>query len=125
VIILLRLANQGFTNLALKSAWAQPVTTLMGAVGIACLIKILINFDSKPLAVLFNESNNPTLFAFSGLIFTGIASLFIIPALKFQIRKVYAAILFLLYISFVILAILTELDVIFKDNIADNNHWIQ
>ena len=93
--------------------------TILAGIGIGSLITILLNLNLEPLAILFNQSNNPTLFSFFGLILVGFISLIMIPISKFHVRVFYAFSLVVIYIAFIVMAILTEIDVIFIEAITD------
>eukprot|EP01130_Rhizamoeba_saxonica_P001385 TRINITY_DN11245_c0_g1_i1.p1 TRINITY_DN11245_c0_g1~~TRINITY_DN11245_c0_g1_i1.p1 ORF type:complete len:549 (-),score=63.20 TRINITY_DN11245_c0_g1_i1:41-1687(-) len=114
----INLAKQGLFMTALTTAWAQPILTMMGGFGLACLVKIL-TLPKDNWMIVFDESDNPTLFAVCAILLVTVLSLIGVPISKFQIGKRFSAILFVIYSIFVIMAILTETHVIFSSQIAE------
>eukprot|EP00049_Salpingoeca_infusionum_P006060 m.100790 g.100790 ORF g.100790 m.100790 type:complete len:697 (-) comp13183_c0_seq3:4403-6493(-) len=98
-------AKQGFPQMAAGACFGGPALNVFLGIGISCLVATMKNGGSFPV----NDQDNHQLAVSGGfLILALVSSLVIIPARKFNANKVYGIYLWVLYVAYLIAALVLE-----------------
>lgn len=105
------LSRKGFGRLAMSAAYAGPIFNILFSIGVAFIIKTARDFPS-PLTM---DTNNIFFITSGFLMFNLYISLLSFGLfMKFKLRKYYSFWLIFLYVSYIIVIILAETNVIWK-----------
>ncbi|XP_033747126.1 mitochondrial sodium/calcium exchanger protein-like [Pecten maximus] len=101
------MARQGYPRMGISACFGGPLFNLLLGIGIPFTVATIKNGDNYQLEITFEEV---VLAAF--LMLSLIVSLTIVPLSKFRMSRMYGIILIVLYVVFLIVAILAETNVI-------------
>ncbi|XP_046840637.1 mitochondrial sodium/calcium exchanger protein-like isoform X2 [Xenia sp. Carnegie-2017] len=101
-------AKQGYPEMAIAACFGGPLLNLLLGLGLSSII-----FTLKNNAALVINTTTKDLILCAFLATSLASSAVIVPLMGFRIPRLYGAYLILLYISFMIVAILDELEILF------------
>ncbi|KAH9503937.1 Mitochondrial sodium/calcium exchanger protein [Bulinus truncatus] len=101
------LARQGYPRMGISACFGGPLFNLLLGLGIPFTIACI-----KKGGVFYLKVNLEQMVLAAGLTFSLASSLLIVPFSKFQMSRPYGIYLLILYFAFLVIAILTEVNVI-------------
>uniref|UniRef100_H2Y6Q3 Sodium/calcium exchanger membrane region domain-containing protein n=1 Tax=Ciona savignyi TaxID=51511 RepID=H2Y6Q3_CIOSA len=101
------LARQGFPRMSLSACFGGPLFNLLIGIGLPCTITIIKT--GKPVQVAFTHLEAVLC---AGLLVSLCLSFIVIPLRKFQMTPAYGCVLVAVYCVFLIISLLTGLNVI-------------